>query len=174
VTRQTEGPAEDNAKKGAQNSNLHILAAIQGIDTPVVITLAKKSKTEPFFNALKAFREAVVKPANIARAAQARRQNTPVPLALSDYAFWLPLVAGPHDMAKSKASSASSEVTPPVLHLPALKGAELFKSLYVGQNDLRLFEDWYLQTEGWEKAWAIHEALPAPEEPDFPEDGDNF
>lgn len=145
-------------------SQLHVLAGVDGYDaSPVQLCLIGKSKTTPFSNARKGLIECVVNPANIARTDKQRAANQPVmPLPL--YAFWMPLTADAHQSIGE--GSESSTVTPMKLALPDLQGAALYKALFVGPDNLRKFENWYLESEGWETAWGKPQVIPMPEDGD--------
>ena len=158
VLKNGDGKTPVTDFNAAAFSQLHVLAAMEGYDSsPVQLCLIGKSKTTPFTNARKTMMERVVNPANIARAERQRAANqlvTPLP----HYAFWMPLAADAHQPIGE--GSESSTVTPLILALPQMQGPALYKALFVGPDNLRKFENWYLESEGWETAWGKPQVNP--------------
>jgi len=142
--------------------HVQVLAAVQGVSDPIVITFKGKA-SQSFESLLKDFGAKVVQPAN---------RQAPKGKALPRYAFWMPVVPGPHTKAGSVGHD--SVVTLPTLGLPGEITQEFLKSLYVGRDSLIRFQEWYQEAGAWVDAWeksGVEHAEQAGDHEDEPDGG---
>jgi hypothetical protein len=132
-----------NAYTASSNmrGHLQVLAALQGLDEPVVITFKGKA-SQTFESLLKDFTARVVQLAN---------RHAPKGRTLPRYAFWMTLAPSPHTKAGN--SGQEAVVTLPSLALSLDLTLDYARSVYVGRDNLIRFQDWYRQAEPWATEW---------------------
>lgn len=142
--------------------HLQVLAAVRGVDEPIVITFKGKA-SQTFETLLKDFSGKVVNAAN---------RHAPKGKTLPRYAFWMPLAPGPH--TKAGGSGHESVVTLPTLGLPADITQEYLRSLYIGRDSLIRFQEWHQEAGAWVDAWeksGVEQAETAADHEEEPDGG---
>lgn len=130
-------------KQGARKS-VEYLVFVEGVDTPMILSGSKPSKTVPFAKILGQYRRGLLKQAGL-------RMRRPLPL----WFFWLPIAGekGPDgkpvftEAKDANGKSYGSYITEPKLYLPANAADTLFvgPDLLRYGNELRREYAWWFE-----------------------------
>lgn len=156
----------DNAKAvGKASGKLQVLVALDGaLDAPLILTMRGMVGKAFTQDVLGDFQRFVLKPVNALVRKGGKKLKFPW------RAFWL--TVGCDGLAKGEPvyttvgrGNDTSKITLPVANHPGegASAAELRK-LFVGQDNLRLFSEWYTDADEWAHAWdekSTAEAAPA-------------
>lgn len=122
--------------------HVQVLALARGFDFPIVVTFKGKASQE-FERLAKAFQAAVDGASGPLLKGKLGR--------FPRFAFYLPLVPGPHVKVGQKGQE--SIITPPTLALPEKVDAETLKKLYIGREALVSAQAYYHAAAEWAAAW---------------------
>lgn len=135
--------APRSAYREGMRGHVQVLALARGFEFPIVVTFKGKASQE-FERLAKAFQAAVdAASAPLLKGKQGRFPR---------FAFYMPLVPGPHVKVGQKGQE--SIITPPILALPEVKvDADVLKKLYIGREALVAAQAYYHAAAAWAAAW---------------------
>lgn len=134
--------APRSAYREGMRGHVQVLALARGFEFPIVVTFKGKASQE-FERLAKAFQAAVdAASAPLLKGKQGRFPR---------FAFYMPLVPGPHVKVGQKGQE--SIITPPILALPEKVDADVLKKLYIGREALVAAQAYYHAAAEWTAAW---------------------